>query len=453
MAQDNKSGSPEKGVAAKPQQNPGDEKAGSPAKTVEAQAPTQKAKGIKGEVDPFYLEKLYPDPLAIFTHLPGGLGDVKDNAIVVLDTSAMLLPYNSNSGSLTEIRRIFKQLSDAKRLVVPGRAAREFACHRIEKIVSLATLVEQKRTSLPTQIHLDISSLLGAVPEIEKFKTLVKDINAKMDECRGLLGKVAETIRAWNCNDPVSKIYQEVFTKDVFVESKASEKDILADSEKRNTHEIAPGFKDNDKPDGGVGDKIIWQSILELGATRKCPVIFVTNDFRKGDVGHFIGDKLLFARYELVEEYRRASNGKAFHATQLSTLMELFAASTEAVEDVRRGEEKQREEATSPLSRLLAKASKGLDDYSKGLDTPEAQEAASILKKMGLDSGQRRLAENLLSGDSLFSLKPSFKNLDLSFLLNSLPIAPSLSTDLSTVVEQALKKALSENQGGVSPRE
>ena len=68
----------------------------------------------------------------------------------------------------------------------------------------------------------------------------------------------------------------------------------------------------------------------------------MTNDYTKGDLGHTIQKELLFARYELIDEYRRASGGQTFHCVQLSRLMTLFDSERDAVEDIRRSEENQR---------------------------------------------------------------------------------------------------------------
>ena len=46
----------------------------------------------------------------------------------------------------------------------------------------------------------------------------------------------------------------------------------------RIEHQIAPGFKDSKKPDKGIGDLIIWQTILELSKDKKKDIVFVTNE-------------------------------------------------------------------------------------------------------------------------------------------------------------------------------
>jgi hypothetical protein len=43
---------------------------------------------------------------------------------------------------------------------------------------------------------------------------------------------------------------------------------------------IPPGFADENKVDGGVGDVLIWRELLELGKSQKRPIVFVTSDMK-----------------------------------------------------------------------------------------------------------------------------------------------------------------------------
>ena len=60
-----------------------------------------------------------------------------------------------------------------------------------------------------------------------------------------------------------------VFTSEVVTEVAANDEELRKDNEFRNTHYVAPGFKDRDKPDGGIGDKVVWRCILDVGAAER----------------------------------------------------------------------------------------------------------------------------------------------------------------------------------------
>ena len=174
----------------------------------------QKDKSVAKEYNPFYLRKVYPDAAAIFSYRPKKLADVKDEAVVVLDTSVLLLPYEANSGSLKEIERVYTSIAKRNALIVPARVAREFAAHRFEKLIDLVDKVQKKRDGLQdVQLEsIGSSSLLNAILEIEEFKGKIKKINEIYKEARDLLTKAARVIREWYCDDPVSHMYRDLFT-------------------------------------------------------------------------------------------------------------------------------------------------------------------------------------------------------------------------------------------------
>lgn len=66
-------------------------------------------------------------------------------------------------------------------------------------------------------------------------------------------------------------------------------------------------------------------------------LIFVSTD-EKADWHHQSGGAKLYSRFELIEEYRRASDGKAFYALRLSELLDLYGASSKVVEAVEQEE-------------------------------------------------------------------------------------------------------------------
>ena len=76
---------------------------------------TEKVKKDEGEFDKFMANSIYPDAEPIFTFHPKSLEEVKDNCFVVLDTNALLVPYNIGKESLEQIRKTYKNLVARKR--------------------------------------------------------------------------------------------------------------------------------------------------------------------------------------------------------------------------------------------------------------------------------------------------------------------------------------------------
>jgi hypothetical protein len=142
-------------------------------------------------------------------------------------------------------------------------------------------------------------------------------------------------------------------------------KDIIDEVARRARLHIAPGFKDQSKEDGGIGDYLVWKAILQEGAARQAHCIFVTEE-EKAD--WWVKRQGTFQpRPELIDEYRRETGGKSIQLLPLSGLLSAFEAAKEVVQQVQQLEEEKRENdaALAPSERetftrymLHAKASR-----------------------------------------------------------------------------------------------
>src|SRR5688572_17054424 len=102
------------------------------------------AKAI-GRIDIFIRSQTYPDAVSIFAAKPPPLSDIYKNCICVLDTNALLVPFTIGKESIEQIRKTYISLAKAKRLVVPGQVAREFADNRAKKLGELYQQLFRKR--------------------------------------------------------------------------------------------------------------------------------------------------------------------------------------------------------------------------------------------------------------------------------------------------------------------
>ncbi|MHB0671846.1 hypothetical protein, partial [Roseomonas mucosa] len=73
----------------------------------------------------FFLEEVFPSTETIFS-LGVVRGEDKEKSIVVIDTNAMLLPYQTGTYTLSSLTNIYRKLSSEDRLILPARVAREF---------------------------------------------------------------------------------------------------------------------------------------------------------------------------------------------------------------------------------------------------------------------------------------------------------------------------------------
>lgn len=289
---------------------------------------TDKKQDLDLEID--VLKRVYPDAESLFSFAPESLEAVKDNCLVVLDTNALLVPFSTGRHSLDEIRRVFATLARDKRLIIPGQVAREFAKNRPEKLTTLFHSVSERQNLTVKPLEFP---QLELIEEYKAVKELEAQLSSQVKAYRIALKKLLDVIGGWHWNDPVSSMYRELFTASAIHDPSFNQGDVQADLQIRIIHKIPPGYKDAAKADEGIGDLLIWKTILDLGATRCQSVVFVSGE-EKADWVHRSDGQALFPRYELIDEYRRVSKGKSFHLVSLARLLELLGASKDAVQEV-----------------------------------------------------------------------------------------------------------------------
>lgn len=300
-----------------------------------------KSEKEEGELLPsLHLVESYPDASSIFAVSLSPLEQVRDEALIVLDTNVLLVPYTVNPKSLEDIRRTYARLITEERLFIPAQVAREFAKNRASKIGELFQQLSRKRNKLDT-LQVGRYPLLEPLPEYNQLLALEREIDEKVKQYRKALGTILDHIRSWRWNDSVSVIYRELFQPAVIIDPKLEITEIENDLKRRNSNRIPPGFKDASKEDQGIGDLLIWHTILHLGRERKRSVIFVSGE-EKTDWWHRSEGEALYPRFELVDEFRRISDGKDFHIAKFSQLLDLFGAEEQVVAEVRNKEEAQR---------------------------------------------------------------------------------------------------------------
>jgi len=284
--------------------------------------------------NPLYRTAIYPEAASIFSFRPKPLSEVKDDCLVILDTNALLVPYTTGKESLEEIGKIYRQLVEQKRLVVPGQVAREFAEHRVTKIKELYQQIARKKAS----IGLGRYPLLDGVSEYKKALELENKLNESIPAYNKAIDKILDVIGDWYWNDPVSKLYSELFSEVVVIDLILDEAAVKERLDRDNKYKMPPGYKDGCKPDDGIGDLLIWLTILEMARKYKKSAVFISLD-RKPDWWSKSEGRHLYPRYELIEEYRRNSEGESFHSVTFSSFLSLYGATDSVVEEVRKEED------------------------------------------------------------------------------------------------------------------
>lgn len=302
-------------------------------------------KRVDGQYNIFIANDIYPEADKIFSTKIKSLEEIKDSAFIVLDTNVLLVPYNISKESLGKIEDTYRLLTEQDRLIVPAQVAREFANNRAKKIVETFQQLTRKRNTTRS-LQSGKYPLLESLDEYQDAIRLEKEIDDQLKEYRKVVGTVLDHIRDWRWNDPVSLIYENFFNEDSVYEPLINKEELVEDLDRRQTYKIPPGYKDASKDDRGIGDLLIWHTILEIGREFKVDIIFVSGD-DKSDWWHKSEERTLYPRYELVDEFRRFSGGKSFHITSFSHFLDLFGASKSIVQEIRDEENQLRSEESS----------------------------------------------------------------------------------------------------------
>lgn len=284
------------------------------------------------KLDIFVANSTYPDAHAVFTWRPEPLEHIKDDCIVVLDTNPLLVPYETSSKSLDEIRRTYEMLTEEGRLVIPGQAAREFADNRATKLTELYQQLSDKKSQAKA-LQMGRYPLLEGIDKYHEVHTLLAKINNTVDDYKKVVGQVMDHIQQWTWNDPVSLMYGELFGEKTVLDPTFDKSEMEKDLVWRQVHKIPPGYKDASKPNRGIGDILIWHTILKLGEERQKSVVFVSGD-EKADWWHRGSGTNLYPRYELLDEYRRHAGGQSLYIMRLSVLLDLYGADKAVVQEV-----------------------------------------------------------------------------------------------------------------------
>lgn len=308
------------------------------------------------EVSPervFLANDVLPDPVQALLARVEPLDKAIENADIVLDTNVLLLPYGAGANSLRQVIEAFKRLKSEKRLFLSGQVAREFIRNRPSKLSELQQGLSDKMSRYIAIEKLSFPILEG-VPEYDQLNRVLDQSSKLKADLAKASSALVKKIRSWEWNDPVNQAYREVFAAEQIIEPPLNKEATLADLLRRQKLQIPPGYKDSAKDDLGIGDLLIWNTLLEIGSKNKHHIVFVSGD-EKADWQHRSNGVGFLPRYELMDEFRRASSGKCFYIIQLSTLLELLKVEKSSIEEIKKEEARIQEATTITVDCPLCK--------------------------------------------------------------------------------------------------
>ena len=68
----------------------------------------------------------------------------------------------------------------------------------------------------------------------------------------------------------------------------------MGEKSRRYRDKVPPGYKDASKDDGGIGDFLIWKTLLQLGSKEKKDFVFVTGEQKPDWFNQASGEPTVF---------------------------------------------------------------------------------------------------------------------------------------------------------------
>ena len=189
------------------------------------------------------IKTIFPDPVSVFGFRLERLSEIKDKAIVVPDTNALLVPYRTPGQTLEQLRKLYRGLIQGNRFFVPGQVAREFARLRPNRIGEILKEWNDNKSRIHPIPSLSLP-ILSESNEYREFLKTARKANEAIEACKKPLDSVRTLIQNWQLNDPVSEIYRTLFTSEVVVDPPIDNEAILKERQTRKAMAIPPGYKD-----------------------------------------------------------------------------------------------------------------------------------------------------------------------------------------------------------------
>ncbi|MBU1316221.1 MAG: DUF4935 domain-containing protein [Alphaproteobacteria bacterium] len=287
---------------------------------------------VPAGVDHFLLERVYKEAHQVFQPT-ADLNPKADTVVVALDTNALLLPYHLGRGDLSALAEVYAQFASEARLFLPERVAREFIKNRDRKLAEMAQVIDDRASKMSNLDAKVVPLLLEGFPEREALAATGEGLGSALTEYLANLRKLSSHIKSWRGNDPVTNLYAGLFNEEQMIAPSESPDKILEELEYGLRNKVPPGYKDSSKDDQGIGDVIIWMSLLHLGRTKKKDLIFVTGE-EKADWFVRSGKNPVYPRPELVHAYRDASGGRSLRLSSLHELLREMSAPGDLVSQV-----------------------------------------------------------------------------------------------------------------------
>ncbi|WP_410619613.1 PIN-like domain-containing protein [Amycolatopsis sp. cmx-8-4] len=240
-------------------------------------------------------------------------------AVVAVDANVLLDLYRFRPQTSQDLINTLKSLDD--RLVVPHQALREFWRHRQRSQGSPRGATKTATDALAKSGRSMCDALTTWAKAVgvddDELSDLASRVDGFIDTLRGELQDVLDGADADRGGDPILEQLEELLAGRVTAPLETDEwTECMAEANRRIESEEPPGYKDagkqdNDTPEGGAGDYLVWYQATRYGKEKSKDLLLVTRDEKEDwwwrEQSDFVGP-----RPELTLEYHQLTGRRLF---------------------------------------------------------------------------------------------------------------------------------------------
>lgn len=248
---------------------------------------------------------------------PEELDTALREAVVAIDANVLLDLYRFRPQTSRDLIKTLKSLDD--RLVVPNQALREFWRHRQRSQGSPRGATKAATDALAKSGRSMCDALATWAKAVGVDDEELSDLTARVDDfldaLKGELQQVLQDADAERAGDPILEQLEELLAGRVTSPLDHDEwTECVAEANRRIEAEEPPGYRDaekqeNDLPEGGAGDYLVWYQATRHGMQQVRDLIIVTRD-EKEDWWWRHRSVVIGPRHEMTKEFFDLSGGR-----------------------------------------------------------------------------------------------------------------------------------------------
>jgi hypothetical protein len=265
-------------------------------------------------------------------YLPSGedIDRALATAMVALDANVMLSLYRYNAQTVTDVLSVLEALGD--RLVVPHQSLVEFHRNRLSVISNPGAALKELRDALEKSRSNADGALGRWAQQVAMDEPLLVHLREDLKEALDSIETRAIQVIPDRISPDTPSDQDTVLTRlgtvlkgKVLPKPDESDWSAMVDEGKRRVSaKQPPGYLDAEKADlqaeGAAGDYLVyWQAVLHAADLGK-DLLIVTND-QKEDWWWRKGSSVLGPRLEMVEEFRKHSEGRRLYLLRAPDLL------------------------------------------------------------------------------------------------------------------------------------